>query len=159
MIVVYHHQNTVATVLDLENGSAIAVPDSGNIARSLLRLATNNPDRLLLWCDTNYREELHLEKIAKLFSHKKRMLSYGIGNFIPDAIGYVDESLFANPNRNVTFPTWQMHVTVGGIYAETLNALKGIKADRNFSYHYFESNWIPKLKPDRKHRINYCSNL
>ncbi len=134
MIVVYHHQNTVATVMDLESGVTIAVPDSGNIARSLLRLATDYPDRLLLWCDINYREELHLEKIAALFSHKKRMLSYGIGNFIPDAIGYVDESLFANPNRGVTFPTWQMHSTVGGIYAETVNTLKGLKADRNFAY-------------------------
>ncbi|WP_300485963.1 glycosyltransferase [Flavobacterium sp.] len=134
MIVLYHHQNTVTTVMDLESGTTIAVPDSGNIARSLLRLATDYPDRLLLWCDTNYREVLHLEKIAALFPHKKRMLSYGIGNFIPDAIGYVDESLFANPNRNVTFPTWQMHSTVGGIFAETVNALNGLKADRNFAY-------------------------
>ncbi len=134
MIVVYHHQNTVATVVDLESGSSIAVPDSGNIARSLLRLAMDYSDRLLLWCDANYREELHLEKIAALFSNKKRMLSYGIGNFIPDAIGYVDEGLFVNPNRNVTFPTWQMHVTVGGIHAETLNAFNDLKADRDFAY-------------------------
>ncbi|UUC47045.1 glycosyltransferase family 2 protein [Flavobacterium cerinum] len=134
MIVVYHHQNNVTTVIDLHKGKTISIPDRQNIANCFLKLAIDYPDRLLLWCATDYQKELNIEMLSVLFSHEKKMLSYGMENFIPDAIGYVDESLFINPNRKIVFPTWQMHSDVGGIYSETLNALNGLKADPNFAY-------------------------
>jgi hypothetical protein len=32
---------------------------------------------------------------------------------LSDRIGYVDESLFVNVNKKVSFPTWQMSSAVG----------------------------------------------
>lgn len=135
MIVVYHSQNNITSIVDHKSNERITVSNDRNIAGSLLDLATAYPDRLLLWCDQDCRKQLNTEKIPELFHHKKILLSFGIGNFIPDAIGYVDESLFCNPNRNVSYPTWQMQTGVGGIYAETLLVVKSqLKADRNFAY-------------------------
>lgn len=135
MIVIYHSQNSIISIVDHENNQRITVSDDLNIAGRLLDLAVAFPDRLLLWCDQYYREQLNTEQLTKLFGHKKILLSYGVENFIPDAIGYVDESLFCNPNRTVSYPTWQMQTSVGGVYAETVLALKSqLKTDRNFAY-------------------------
>jgi hypothetical protein len=41
-------------------------------------------------------------------------------NYIGNAIGYVDESLFVNVNKKVSYPSWQMSSVVGMVHASVL---------------------------------------
>src|SRR5690606_34740935 len=64
-------------------------------------------------------------------------------NFLPESIGYVEESSFIKVNKSVRFPTWRMSSLVGGIHASTLN-LKSVKKLRSISFDYF-LNSVAKL--------------
>ncbi len=65
------------------------------------------------------------------------MASYSISdnNYLPDQIGYVDQSIYIKVNKEVTYPTWLMSSDIGGIHSRVLNkVLFGINKDRNFDY-------------------------
>jgi GT2 family glycosyltransferase len=66
------------------------------------------------------------------------MLSYrpDNSNYFGDSIGYVEESIFINVNKKVSFPTWQMSSAVGMIHASVLNEIKdSIPFDADFDYY------------------------
>jgi glycosyltransferase involved in cell wall biosynthesis len=108
------------------------------IASGLHDIAKQFPDEKIVWCNAAVKERLNLEVIEMLFHHNKMMLSFSsqLHNFFDSKIGYVDESLFINVNKKVTYPTWQMSSIVGIIHASVLNAIKDkIACDTDFDYH------------------------
>lgn len=110
----------------------------GTIANGLQQLAKQFPDKKILWCHLEIKERLDLETIKKLFHHDKMMLSYSSPehNFFDTKIGYVEESLFVNVNKKVSYPTWQMSSVAGIIHASVLNALKDkIICDSDLDYY------------------------
>jgi glycosyltransferase involved in cell wall biosynthesis len=111
---------------------------TGTISAGLIQLAAVFPDVKIVWCHSNYKEHLALEKINALHHHNKMMLSFRpkSNNFFDNSIGYVEESLFMNVNKKVAYPTWQMSSYVGVIHTSVLNAIRDkIVCDPDFDYY------------------------
>lgn len=143
MVVIYHYNSKVRQVT-VDNQS-IPFDSQRTIADSLHALAQQFPDKNMVWCNILAQEELNLEIIPFLFHHNKMMLSYSSAtcNFFDSKIGYVEESLFININKKVTFPTWQMSSLVGVISASFLNIVhEEVSKEANFDYYL---NAIAKL--------------
>lgn len=137
MIIVYHINNKITSVTTLDN-QKIEFDYQGTIAAGLQEIATQFPNKKILWCHLDVKEQLDLENIKTLFHHDKMMLSFSPQqhNFFDSTIGYVEESLFINVNKKVRYPTWQMSSLVGIIHASVLNALKdNIVFDADFDYY------------------------
>ena len=134
MIVVYHKSNKIVKVV--RDGEDIVSP-SATIASVLLRFSQSFPQDWLVWCHWDLKSHLDLSNFESIFHHHKIMASYtnGTRNYIPDAIGYVEESPFINVNKKVSYPTWLMSSDAGGIHASVLNSLGSkIKPEANFEY-------------------------
>ncbi|TDE53927.1 glycosyltransferase family 2 protein [Flavobacterium sp. GT3P67] len=137
MIIVYHINTKITAVVALDN-QKIEFDYQGTIAGGLQQIAKEFPEKKILWCHSAVKERLNLEAIKMLFHHDKMMLSFSSSqhNFFDRKIGYVDESLFINVNKEVSYPTWQMSSIAGVIHASVLNALKDkIVCDANFDYY------------------------
>jgi GT2 family glycosyltransferase len=137
LIIVYHINTKITAVTTLDN-QKIEFDYQGTIARGLQKIAKQFPEKKILWCHSAVKEQLDLEVIKKLFHHDKMMLSFSSKqhNFFNSKIGYVEESLFINVNKKVSYPTWQMSSVVGVIHASVLNALKDkIVYDTDFDYY------------------------
>jgi GT2 family glycosyltransferase len=137
LIVVYHLENKITAVVG-RNNQEIKFDCIGAISASLIRLAEAFPDKKIVWCHVAYKEHLALEKIEALLHHNKMMLSFRpkLNNFFNNNIGYVEESLFININKKVSYPTWQMSSYVGVIHASVLNAIgHKIVCDTDFDYY------------------------
>jgi GT2 family glycosyltransferase len=137
LIIVYHIDTKITSVTTLDN-QKIEFDYQGTIAAGLQEIATQFPDKKIVWCHSDVKEQLDLESIKKLFHHDKMMLAFSSTrqNFFDSKIGYVEESLFINVNKKVTYPTWQMSSLVGIIHASVLNALKDkIVCDADFDYY------------------------
>jgi hypothetical protein len=108
------------------------------IASGLRKIAKQFPDKKIVWCNAAVKEQLNLEGIETLFHHNKMMLSFSsqLHNFFDTKIGYVEESLFINVNKKVTYPTWKMSSIAGTIHASVLNAIQDkIACDADFDYY------------------------
>ena len=114
MIVIYHQKNKVIQV-DFD-GSSISFYQK-NIVKTLLEIGSKYPDELLIWSQFDLKSKLNFSKFNSIFHHHKIMVSYRLGsqNYIPGAIGYVEESPFIKVNKSVSYPTWLMSSDVGGI--------------------------------------------
>lgn len=144
MIIAYHI-NTKITEIVASDNQKIEFDCKKTIACGLQEIAKQFPDKKIVWCHSAVKEQLDLESIKTLFHHDKMMLSFSSSqhNFFDTKIGYVDESLFINVNKKVSYPTWQMSSVAGVIHAAVLNALNGkIFCDSNFDYYL---NSIAKL--------------
>jgi glycosyltransferase involved in cell wall biosynthesis len=65
------------------------------------------------------------------------MASYSLAknSFLSQGIGYVEGTPFININKTVSYPTWQMSSSVGGIHASALLPFRNeIKISENFDY-------------------------
>ena len=134
MILIYHHKNKVTRI---SKSDAIVSTYTVSIAGSLLALAKDFPDEILVWCHSSLEEQLNVSAIEKLFHHKKLMLSYNPSeiSYLDKSIGYVDSSPFVRVNYEVFFATWQMSSWVGVVHASVLNAIKNeVVFDNNFDY-------------------------
>ncbi|MFV8464671.1 glycosyltransferase family 2 protein [Flavobacterium sp. LB1P62] len=137
MIIVYHINTKIIAVTALDN-QKIEFDYQGTIASGLQKIAKQFPEKKILWCHSAVKEQLNLEAIKTLFHHDKMMLSFSSSqhHFFDSKIGYVEESLFINVNKKVSYPTWQMSSVVGVIHASVLNALSDeIFCDSNFDYY------------------------
>ncbi|WP_281310623.1 glycosyltransferase family 2 protein [Flavobacterium flavigenum] len=135
MIIVYHENNKVIEITNANEN----LPVSGkNIAATLFEIASAFPDELVIWCRFDLKSNLNFSEFETIFHHQKIMASYNPfqNSFLSDAIGYVEESVFVNINKKVTYPTWQMSSSVGGIHASVLVALKQ-KIRVSYSLDYF----------------------
>lgn len=137
MIIVYHINDKITEIVASDN-QKIKFDYQGTIANGLQKIAKQFPDKKIAWCHLAVKEQLNLENIKTLFHHDKMMLSFSSSqhNFFDSTIGYVEESLFINVNKKVSYPTWQMSSVAGVIHASVLNVLKGeIFCDSNFDYY------------------------
>ncbi|MFE3871878.1 glycosyltransferase family 2 protein [Flavobacterium sp. ZS1P70] len=144
MIIVHHINGKITDVITSDN-QKIEFDYKKTIASGLHELACQFPDKKIVWCHSAVKEQLDLETIKKLFHHDKMMLSFSSSqhNFFETTIGYVEESLFINVNKKVSYPTWQMSSLVGIIHASILNALRDkIFCDADFDYYL---NSVAKL--------------
>lgn len=125
MIVLYH-----------TNGIVTDGPHTGKkAAEALFLLAGENPESILIWCDQRCKDFVDEDEVRKVFRHRKMMVSLSSENYLPEAIGYAEESSFILVNKSVLFPTWRMSGVIGAVGADVINAVAGqIKPDRNFSY-------------------------
>lgn len=134
MIIVYHQNNKIVEV-DFEGKN---IPfSSKSIASNLFQLAEEYPQELIVWCRLDVKTNMNKEKFQEIFHHKKIAASYNLSTnpFLPETIGYVDESPMLNVKEKVSYPTWRLSGDIGGIYSEVLNALKNqVKKDSNFDY-------------------------
>jgi hypothetical protein len=144
LIIVYHINTKITAMMTLDN-QRIEFDYQGTIASGLHEIAKQFPDKKIVWCHSDSKEQLNLEDIKTLFHHDKMMLSFSAAqhNFFDNTIGYVEESLFINVNKKLSYPTWQMSSVVGVIHSSVLNALKDkIACDGDFDYYL---NSIAKL--------------
>ncbi|WP_163514489.1 glycosyltransferase family 2 protein [Gelidibacter japonicus] len=133
MIIVYHNNHKVDSVFDHQLQEKILVEEK-HILKTLMHLASICNDRILVWCRLDCKELLNHKAVSKSFKVKNIMISYGNGCYLPDAIGYVENSPFVNVKTSVKYPTWLMHSTVGAIYTTSLLKFKDLKFSNDFEY-------------------------
>lgn len=140
MIIVYHNNSRVLKVVSKENKTLIYNKKS-QIAEVLTELAFHYPNSKIVWCNQDYEDYLDLGAVKEKFHHDKMMLSFNPGtvDFLDRKIGYVDESLFININKKVTYPTWRMSSVVGVIHAKTLLEIN-LKIDTYSNFDYYLSS-------------------
>ena len=137
MIIVYHKNNKITEVVASCN-QKIEYDSQGTIAGGLHEIAKQFPNKKIVWCHSAVKERLDLETIKTVFHHDKMMLSFSASqhNFFDTKIGFVEESLFINVNKKVSYPTWQMSSVAGVIHASVLNALRDkTVCDAYFDYY------------------------
>lgn len=137
MIIIYHQNNKVVSIWNQLKAETVGFSKL-SIAENLFLMAKIFPSSLVIWCHFSEKDNLNFAGIEEIFYHKKIMASYDfmIDNYLPDRIGYVEESPFININKNVQYPTWQMSSLVGGISSEVLNAVNSkIFETKNFDYY------------------------
>ncbi|WP_243699218.1 glycosyltransferase family 2 protein [Flavobacterium hiemivividum] len=133
-----YHLNSKITAVETAGSQTIEFDFKGSIAEGLHVLAQQFPDEVLVWCNTALKEQLNCELIPSLLHHHKLILSFSVSafNFLERKIGYIDESLFINVNKKVTYPTWQMSSDIGVVHAAVVNAMQGIIVrGGNFDYY------------------------
>lgn len=136
MIFVYHNNNKIVAV-ESETG-ALDFDFKKSVAEGLSHIARAHPNSKIVWCHRDYKDVLNIKVLSTVFHHHKLLLSFrpSTSNYIGDAIGYVDESLFVNVNKKVSYPSWQMSSVVGMVHASVLIELKNkIPYDSEFDYY------------------------
>ncbi len=124
MIVMIHKHNEVCSIIDYATKQEIKVTHK-NPVYTLFLLCEKYPDTLLVWCHETLKEYIHEQGFHNIFHHKLVMASYEMreDHYISDRIGYVESSPYLNIKKNVTYPTWLMSSSIGGIYAKALHQL------------------------------------
>ncbi len=125
MILLVHNHKTVAEVLDVETNLSIEVSFQKPI-EELFRLAEDYSDSILVWCHESQKNNLDIVGIKSSFTLKNMMVSFSNHHYLPEQIGYVDNSSFLKVNRNVKYPTWLMSSNVGAIHASQLIKFKSL---------------------------------
>lgn len=119
MIIVSHDFLNVQSVF--YNGQVMSFNAELTIGETIYELALKYKDETIVWCHEQVKPHLHLEYIETIFTHDRLLLSYNpFGNFLSNAIGYIEDSPFINVNKKVQYPTWQMSSYVGAIRAKTI---------------------------------------
>lgn len=145
MIIIYHQDNNVISIWNTSEGTSIEFPLL-SIPELLFFVAKKFPSNLLVWCHVSQKDNLNFEHFTTVFHHKKIMASFDPNDtsYLPESIGYVDESPFININKANQYPTWQINSCVGGIHAEILNTADFIfKGD----FDYFLNSFAKKMMP------------
>ncbi|QXP61695.1 glycosyltransferase family 2 protein [Olleya sp. HaHaR_3_96] len=142
MLILFHNNNKVVEVVDNKTKDAILL-ESSQPTEALFFLASKYSNRIIAWCHVSNKEKINTKALTSYFTLSNIMVSNSKSSYFGDAIGYVEDSLFMNVNRNIKYPTWLMHSNCGAIYGENLLAFKTQMDCRNtFSYNL---NSIAKL--------------
>jgi GT2 family glycosyltransferase len=137
-LIFVYHINTKVVAVESEAGEQLDFDLTNSVTQGLSHIAIANPNSKIVWCHSNYKEVLNRKELSTLFHHDKLLLSLrpSTSNYTGNAIGYVDESLFVNVNKKVSYPTWQMSSVVGMVHASVLIELKNkIPFDSNLDYY------------------------
>ncbi|MGY5850378.1 glycosyltransferase family 2 protein [Salegentibacter sp. F14] len=98
-----------------------------DICRNFWDLAEQYPEELICWCEEEFENYLHPESWQEVFHHNLIMASYAVkSDYLPGAIGYIDQLPFVNVSRNLKYATWRMSTDVGGIKGEVLLKFKNL---------------------------------
>lgn len=136
MIVIYHNSKQVTRVVS-DTLEVIDFDGSKSIASVLMHIAFRFPDKKIAWCHQDFEDFVDWNEFPKVLHHDKIMASFSpsVEIYLGREIGYVEDSPFINVNKQVTYPTWQMSSSVGGMYASVVVQFKGkIKESHNFDY-------------------------
>lgn len=125
MIVIYHNGDDVLELSGADNNLDSNYLET-SVSEFIFKIAKENPNDILVWCDIKLREYLNDSIIEKMFFHNNFMFSYNTSstNFINSNIGYVEDSPFVNVNTGVKYPTWLMSSDVGAIHLSVLLKFK-----------------------------------
>jgi glycosyltransferase involved in cell wall biosynthesis len=137
LIVVYHSIVKVDEVLFV-GAQQIPFDSRDSIAVVLSKLAQEFSTECIVWCNSIFKCDLQSAVINSEFHHDKMMLSYNPNNidFLGEDLGYIEESLYLNIDRNISYPTWRMSSAVGVLHASVLLELENkIVKDANFDYY------------------------
>ncbi|MGM0635488.1 MAG: glycosyltransferase family 2 protein [Bacteroidota bacterium] len=116
-------------------GKVLSVYHQKPLVQTFFEIAKDYPDELLIWVHQDIHQNLNTESFDEIFHHKRIMASYSDVQYLPEAIGYVEQSPFINVNLEVKYPTWRMHQNVGGINTAVVNKLEPfIKRHKNLNY-------------------------
>lgn len=137
MILFFHNNIKVISVVNLDTNSEIDIAFT-SLSKSLFLLAEKFPDTFILWCNVELKNYINYVALHKIFHHKLIFSSFHNSTFpiLSEAIGYVNENIYANYNKTTKAPTWLMSTDVGGLHASVLLALKS-KISLNSSFEYF----------------------
>ena len=136
MIVIYHNSKRVTRVVS-DTLEVIDFDSSNSIASVLMHIAMQFPNKSIAWCHQDYEGFVNWNEFPKVLHHNKIMASFSpcVEIYLGREIGYVEESPFINVNKRVTYPTWQMSSSIGGMHASVVAQFKGkIKERRNFDF-------------------------
>jgi len=133
MIIVYHYNNKVDSVLDHQHQKPISFKET-DVMKTMMALASSFDQIIIVWCNITCKESLNHEAIVKALNKKNMMVSYGHGFYLPDAIGYVEDSPFIKVNPLVKYPTFLTHTTVGAIHGSALLQFKDCVLGDDFAY-------------------------
>jgi glycosyltransferase involved in cell wall biosynthesis len=137
-LIFVYHINTKVVAVESEAGEQLDFDSKNSVAQVLSHIAIANPNSKIVWCHSDYKEVLNSRELSTLFHHDKLLLSFNpsSSNYISSAIGYVDESLFVNMNKKLSYPSWQMSSFVGMVHASVLIELKNkIPFDSSLDYY------------------------
>ncbi len=135
MILIQHHKGKISSITDA--AGHIVLHAKNSLAQTLFDLSKKYHDIHIGWCDSDCAAHFNTELPEYIRNSKNTIASYhpGKANFLPDAIGYVEESVFINVNKGVTYPTWQMSGKAGVAHASVWRSLDGkVAIDRDFDY-------------------------
>ena len=136
MIVIYHNNRQVVRITS-DNLGVIDFDGTKSIASVLMYIAMRFPDKKIAWCHQDCEKFVNWNEFPKVLHHNKIMASFSpcVEIYLGREIGYVEESPFINVNKRVTYPTWQMSSSIGGMHASVVAQFKGkIKERRNFDF-------------------------
>lgn len=135
MIIITHHNDRVVKI---ENETASVAAETGNsLLSTILGLAKEYPDAVLVWVAKEYREVLNLDYFRKNKNFENTLQSFNpSGNYMSNDIGYVEETLFVNVNKEVKYATWLMSATVGCSQSFVFNAIESTLAT-NTPFDYY----------------------
>ncbi|MEO5777663.1 MAG: glycosyltransferase family A protein [Flavobacterium sp.] len=136
MIIIFHNNKRVCRVLSAEH-DIVEYSKNDTIALVILKLATAFPEKKIAWCHQSMENQLNTDFIKKYDAYKNALFSFrqAAGNYLTDAIGYVENCPFINIPKIKTYPTWLMSSTVGFAHASVFLKIKdAIKPDANFDY-------------------------
>lgn len=138
MILITHQNNKVVTVLDVEGKALSNISIGGAIPKTIIQIAEQYADTLIIWCEVSYKDTLNIKELNKIFHHKRILASYNptAADYLPKQIGYIERSYYLKIKKDVTYPTWQTSSLVGGLYTNVLENLK-TELNENDTFDYF----------------------
>ncbi|WP_298343706.1 glycosyltransferase family A protein [uncultured Algibacter sp.] len=119
MILLTHNNETVIEIVDLKTNQFIENTIK-NPLKALFSVANYNQNTILVWCHESLKASLDIDAIKSTFHLKNMMVSFGENQYLPEQIGYVEDSPFLKVNKRVKYPTWLMSSQVGAIYTSQL---------------------------------------
>ena len=123
MLILFHKNNIVVEVLDTITNKVIVIEEK-EPTKALFFLASKYSNSIIAWYHILNKKSINIEVLQSCFTSNNIMVSSGHTNYLTDAIGYVEDSLFINVNRKTKFPTWLMSSNCGAIYSENLLMFK-----------------------------------
>ncbi len=145
MILLIHKDDRVTELIDLNVNKSLKIM-SQNPIEELFNVAKSNIESILIWCHESIKESLNIKAIKTSFHLKNIMLSYSNEQYIPEPIGYIEDTPFLKVNKKAKYPTWLMSSQVGAIYASQLLKFQG-KISYNSSFCFFLNSIAKKGMP------------
>ncbi|SEQ09894.1 Glycosyltransferase, GT2 family [Hyunsoonleella jejuensis] len=138
MIIIVHQNKIVVKVLDTNLHVVDNTCIGHTITKSIVTLSKNFSDELIIWCNESYLKNLNIAEFSTIFHHRRILATYNPSEhtFLPKQIGYVERSFVLKINKRVTYSTWFMDSSVGGIYAEVIISLEE-HLNFNVDFDYF----------------------
>lgn len=123
MIVIYFNNQEILEVYNERLQEKVSVT-TNVMAQCVYDLSYLYDNEIIIWCHIEAKEYLNLSAIKGFFNYSDKIISYHPHpHFLGNGIGYVDEKLFVNVNKQVTYPTWMMSGFVGALNSDLIKNL------------------------------------